>query len=111
MSDPVTVTAILRTSKSCVKSTFLQPIYPPPTDIVITMSGRAAMFRFRRISLKPLVGLLSYYIHTSLNPFTTEARFCVLNAMAFSTQKRSSVVKGLRGVDVPFGGFDLVFHL
>ena len=30
-----------------------------------------------------------------LNPFTTEVRFCVLNAMAFSTQKRSSVVKGL----------------
>ena len=30
-----------------------------------------------------------------INPFTTEVRFCVLNAMAFSTQKRSSVVKGL----------------
>ena len=30
-----------------------------------------------------------------LNPFTTEARFCVLNATAFITQKRASVVKGL----------------
>ena len=29
------------------------------------------------------------------NPFTTEARFDVLNAMAFSTSKRASVVKGL----------------
>ena len=29
------------------------------------------------------------------NPFTTEARFYDLNAMAFSTEKRASVVKGL----------------
>ena len=32
------------------------------------------------------------------NPFTTKARFYVLNAMAFSTQKRASVVKGLLGL-------------
>ena len=30
----------------------------------------------------------------NFNPFTTEARFYVLNAMAFSTEKRASVVKG-----------------
>ena len=30
-----------------------------------------------------------------INPFTTEARFYVLNAIAFSTWKRASVVKGL----------------
>ena len=37
--------------------------------------------------------------HTFLNfnPFTTEARFYVLNAIAFSTKKRASVVKGLSG--------------
>ena len=29
------------------------------------------------------------------NSYTTEARFSVLNAMAFSTEKRASVVKGL----------------
>ena len=35
-------------------------------DIVITMSGRASVFRFRTISLKPLAGLLLNCIHTSL---------------------------------------------
>ena len=30
-----------------------------------------------------------------LNPFITEARFYVLNAIAFSTLKRALVVKGL----------------
>ena len=34
------------------------------------------------------------------NPFTTEARFFVLNAMAFSTKKRASVVKGLNIVGI-----------
>ena len=29
-------------------------------------------------------------------PFTTEARFSVLNAIAFSTEKRASVVEGLK---------------
>ena len=33
-----------------------------------------------------------------INPFTTEDRFWVLNAIAFSTQKRTSVVKGLKGI-------------
>ena len=31
----------------------------------------------------------------TLNPFTTEAHFYVLNAIAFSTKKRALVVKGL----------------
>ena len=35
-------------------------------DIDITMSGRASVLRFRTISRKPLAGLLSYCIHTSL---------------------------------------------
>ena len=39
---------------------------------------------------------LKVLVAVSFNPFTTEARFSVLNAMAFSTEKRASVVKGLR---------------
>ena len=33
--------------------------------------------------------------YATFNPFTTEARFYVLNAIAFSTYKQASVVKGL----------------
>ena len=66
---------------------FLSPAHEVGAgDIVITMSGRAAvwpcgrasLFRFRTISQKPLAGLLSYCMQTSL-----------------------------RGVDVPFEGYDL----
>ena len=39
---------------------------------------------------------LGFHLFLSFNPFTTEARFYVLNAMAFSTLKRASVVEGLK---------------
>ena len=58
-------------------------------DIVFTMSGRAAVwpcvcasvFRFRTLSLKPLVGLLSYCIQTSL-------RGCTDNVLARGASTR-----------------------
>ena len=39
------------------------------------------------------------HLYSNLNPFTTEACFFVLNATAFSTKKRASVVKGLNDLD------------
>ena len=38
-------------------------------DMVITMSGRTSVFRFRTISRKPVAGLFSYCIHTSLRGY------------------------------------------
>ena len=47
-------------------SAFLSPAHEVGAgDIVITMSVCASVFHFLMISLKPLAGLLSYYIHTS----------------------------------------------
>ena len=55
--------------------------YPLPIKwgrgFVITMYSRVSAFRFQMISRKPLAGVFSYYIHTSL--------------------------RGEGGVDVPFG--------
>ena len=49
-----------------------------------------------KVSLK----MLKMQAQAWLNPFTTEASFCVLSAMAFNTQKRALVVKGGPSLDV-----------
>ena len=90
--------------------------------------GRASVFRFQTISLKPLAGLLSYCIQTSLRgcrcafwslwpltyffTFDFEAIidfnwFRIISRKAFPGLFSYCTHKSLRGVDVPFGGYDL----
>ena len=115
---------------------FLSPAHEVGAgDIVITMSGRASVFRSQTISLKPLAGLLSYCIHTSLRgcrcafcelwPLTLFLTFDFEAIIDFNWLLMSSSVSGRYpakrllncfhtahtnpsgGVDVPFGGYDL----
>ena len=104
-------------------------------DIVITMSGRASVFRSRTIYLKPLAGLLSYCIHTSLRGCRCaflgvmtfdlvfdlwfwgpgDYRLWLIADNKFSFQSISRKAEFFHtahtnpsgGVDVPFGGYDL----